>query len=1047
MSILRITIIGALIFGNFWASAQVSGIYTVNSQGSGTNNYTSLQSALTSLSNSGVSGPVTINVAPGLYQGQFFLDSVAGTSEVNRIIIQKDTSLTGDVRIFSGIIGGWALKLTSVRHLKLQGCILESSGNSEIVQYNGRCGDLEFIHNIFRSRGPIAGSGISHSSTSTSKIISNVRVINNVFDSLSVGIELFGGGGNVTAFDSAIVEDNVFTHIGAYGIILEGANHQEVNRNHIDSEIFGLRSFNCLSAVVKENVVHANYSLHLSQVWSPYHPWTFLPINVNISNNEIQSTARGIVLSGRLDTTLDDYSNIVISKNLIHMEGMAVLGIEIDNLVCPSTQHGSVVNNMIDCNFNPPSWGSYYPPKGITISKCIGIDVFHNSVLMQGVNTSSCFYMDYNSTNFGLTTQDIAIRNNLFINRGGGFVIEFSNNSADLAGFTINNNCYQTTGTNFIRLGSKYYQNFTQWTSNSLFPPYPSGINPDANSYTVNPIFYSNSNLHVQDASANAKGGSNMGVLDDFDSDIRPAISPDAGADEYTPMTCYIRKDLHGTLVEDTSFTATWINTNLCISNQVQWREIGNAAWMDTIVSGNQVSIGGLTPNTHYEFRVRAVCSVGDTSLWAEWCPVRTKICPTYQACAYFVYMGVTNGKNWNGNRLIFSIDSSEVYTTQKLGTTYGIESDTIHFCSFENVQVNLLRGNYSEQIEFWIVDSFGDTVLQYNTSNNSLPLNYFFGSFSTDCRSPSQLLVTVDMNKETISPQGVHVMGSFQNWDPSTTAMYDTNGDGIFSYTISGRMGDTVDYTFVNGNTVSNAETIPNSCASYTTNARGVILSSTFLQADSVCFNQCSVCRTSVTFRVDMAWEIANSSLANQLYIVNSESGWNLNQDIMTDADSDGVYELTLNLTPGTDFWYLFVNGLDWLDAENSSQLSNCGQPNGNGGFIRYLTIPSEDSVLAAVCFSKCYECSTALDESISDFTYGPNPSFGELKMERTLIDGEIHVEVYNALGVKAYETTWRNGAPQIDIQCTTWPSGNYWIYIESDYQRNLLPFILIHP
>lgn len=1047
MSILRITIIGALIFGNFWASAQVSGIYTVNSQGSGTNNYTSLQSALTSLSNSGVSGPVTINVAPGLYQGQFFLDSVAGTSEVNRIIIQKDTSLTGDVRIFSGIIGGWALKLTSVRHLKLQGCILESSGNSEIVQYNGSCGDLEFNHNVFRSLGSIAGAGISHSNPSAGKMINNVKVINNVFDSLSIGVVLFGGGGNVTDFDSAIVEDNVFTHIGAYGIILEGANHQEVNRNHIDSEIFGLRSFNCLSAVVKENVVHANYALHLSQVWSSYHPWTFLPINVNISNNEIQSTARGIVLSGRLDTTLDDYSNIIISKNLIHMEGMAVLGIEIDNLVCSSTQHGSVVNNMIDCNFNPPSWGSYYPPKGITISKCIGIDVFHNSVLMQGVNTSSCFYMDYNSTNFGLTTQDIAIRNNLFINRGGGFVIEFSNNSADLAGFTINNNCYQTTGTNFIRLGSKYYQNFTQWTLNSLFPPYPSGINPDANSYTVNPIFYSNSNLHVQDASANAKGGSNMGVLDDFDSDIRPAISPDAGADEYTPMTCYIRKDLHGTAVEDTSFTAAWTNTNLCISNQIQWREIGNAAWMDTIVSGTQVSIGGLTPNTHYEFRVRAVCSVGDTSLWAEWCPVKTMICPTIQACAYFVHMGVTTGKNWNGNRLIFSIDSAEVYTTQKLGNTFGIESDTIHFCSFKNVNVNLLRGNNSERIEFWIVDSFGDTVLQYNTTNNTLPLNYYFGSFITDCRTPSQLLVTVDMNKEAISPQGVHVMGSFQNWDPSATAMYDPDGDGIFHYTISGRMGDTIFYKFVNGNTVLNAETIPNACTSPTTNAREVSLGATYLQADSVCFNQCSVCRTSVTFRVDMAWEIANSSLANQLYIVNSESGWNLNQDIMTDADSDGVYELTLNLTPGTDFWYLFVNGSDWLDAENSSQLSNCGQPNGNGGFFRYLTIPSEDSVLAAVCFSKCYECSTALDESISDFTYGPNPSFGELKMARTLIDGEIHVEVYNALGVKAYETTWRNGAPQIDIQCTTWPSGNYWIYIESDYQRNLLPFILIHP
>jgi hypothetical protein len=1047
MSILRITIIWTLVLSNFWASAQLSGIYTVNPQGSGTNNYTSLQSALTSLSNSGVSGPVTINVAPGLYQGQFFLDSVAGTSQVKRIIIQKDTSLTGDVRIFSGIIGGWALKLTSVRHLKLQGCILESSGNSEIVQYNGSCGDLEFNHNVFRSLGSIAGVGISHSNPSAGKMINNVKVINNVFDSLSIGVVLFGGGGNVTDFDSAIVEDNVFTHIGAYGIILEGANHQDVNRNHIDSEIFGLRSFNCLSAEVKENVVHASYALHLSQVWSSYHPWTYLPINVNISNNEIHSIDRGIVLSGKLDTTLDDYSTILISKNLIHMKSKAVLGIEIDNLVCSSTQHGLVVNNMIDCNFNPTIWGSYFPPKGITVSKSIGIDVLHNSVLMEGVTTSSCFYMDYTSTNFGLTTQDIAIRNNLFINRGGGFVIEFSNNSADLAGFTINNNCYQTTGTNFIRLGSKYYQNLTQWTSNSLFPPYPWGINPDANSSTVSPIFYSNSNLHVQDASANAKGGSNLGVIDDFDSDIRPATFPDVGADEYTPMTCYIRKDLHGTAVEDTSFTAAWTNTNLCISNQIQWREIGNTTWMDTIVSGSQVSIGGLTPNTHYEFRVRAVCSVGDTSLWAEWCPVKTMICPTIQACAYFVHMGVTTGKNWNGNRLIFSIDSAEVYTTQKLGNTFGIESDTIHFCSFKNVNVNLLRGNNSERIEFWIVDSFGDTVLQYNTTNNALPLNYYFGSFSTDCRTPSQLLVTVDMNKEAISPQGVHVMGSFQNWDPSATEMYDTNGDGIYSFTIMGREGDTIYYKFVNGLSMADAEIVPATCSSSSTNAREAIFSPTYLQADSVCFNQCFSCQTSVTFRVDMAWEIANSSLANQVRIVNSNSGWNLNQDVMTDADSDGVYELTLNLAPGTEFWYLFVNGSDWLDAENSTQLINCGQSNGNGGFFRYMTIPSEDSVLSAVCFTKCHECSVGLEEGASDFSYGPNPNLGELTMTRTQVDETLYMAVFNSLGVTALETIWRNGHPQMILQLSTLPSGHYWIYIESNNQRNLLPVVLIHP
>ena len=67
-----LTIFGAAIFSNFSVSAQLAGIYTVNSQGNGTNNYTSLQTVFTALANSGVSGPVTINVAP---RGMLFVIS------------------------------------------------------------------------------------------------------------------------------------------------------------------------------------------------------------------------------------------------------------------------------------------------------------------------------------------------------------------------------------------------------------------------------------------------------------------------------------------------------------------------------------------------------------------------------------------------------------------------------------------------------------------------------------------------------------------------------------------------------------------------------------------------------------------------------------------------------------------------------------------------------------------------------------------------------------------------------------------------------------
>ena len=50
--------------------AQLSGSYTIDPSGTGTNNYTSFTSAISALSTSGVSGAVTFNVKQGTYTEQ-----------------------------------------------------------------------------------------------------------------------------------------------------------------------------------------------------------------------------------------------------------------------------------------------------------------------------------------------------------------------------------------------------------------------------------------------------------------------------------------------------------------------------------------------------------------------------------------------------------------------------------------------------------------------------------------------------------------------------------------------------------------------------------------------------------------------------------------------------------------------------------------------------------------------------------------------------------------------------------------------------------------
>ncbi|MCB0570888.1 MAG: T9SS type A sorting domain-containing protein [Phaeodactylibacter sp.] len=61
-----------------------------------------------------------------------------------------------------------------------------------------------------------------------------------------------------------------------------------------------------------------------------------------------------------------------------------------------------------------------------------------------------------------------------------------------------------------------------------------------------------------------------------------------------------------------------------------------------------------------------------------------------------------------------------------------------------------------------------------------------------------------VDMAKVaewgSVSPDGVHIAGSFQGWDPAATLMTD-NGDGTWSYTTTMAPGTEVQYKYLNGN------------------------------------------------------------------------------------------------------------------------------------------------------------------------------------------------------------------------------------------------------
>ena len=89
-----------------------------------------------------------------------------------------------------------------------------------------------------------------------------------------------------------------------------------------------------------------------------------------------------------------------------------------------------------------------------------------------------------------------------------------------------------------------------------------------------------------------------------------------------------------------------------------------------------------------------------------------------------------------------------------------------------------------------------------------------------------------------TINTTGVHLAGSFQNWNTTGQILYsfETNIYETIFYVAAG----SYEYKFYNGNTASDSETVPSSCAS---NGNRSITVSTDSVLTPVCYASCAAC------------------------------------------------------------------------------------------------------------------------------------------------------------------------------------------------------------
>ena len=231
-----------------------------------------------------------------------------------------------------------------------------------------------------------------------------------------------------------------------------------------------------------------------------------------------------------------------------------------------------------------------------------------------------------------------------------------------------------------------------------------------------------------------------------------------------------------------------------------------------------------------------------------------------------------------------------------------------------------------------------------------------------------------VDMSGQTVSPNGVHIAGNFQGWDPAKSTLINAPvlPPNAYGWVFDINANQVIEFKILNGNDWNSAENVPlisqlGSAANGGSNGnRWKYIDS--LKNDTtlimVKFSAAAPAgKSALRFAVDLQKETSVS--ANGVYVAgnfqgsNGASGdWKPNETKMSNLFSNNkVYEFIayVDTTAGVEWKYL--NGNDW--PFNESVPSGCQKGGGNSN--RFYQASGASKALDKVCFGSCIACATA--------------------------------------------------------------------------------------
>ncbi len=514
------------------ACVGLDGVFTINQNGSGNRNFTSLQEAFSYLQ-CGVAGPTVFRLEDAVYDEQIYLWKIRNTSAVNTLT-------------FEGAQGPSFHKITFKDG---------TNENHATVLFNS-AQYIIFNRLTIESRSMTNGSCIQFAGNSKFNTIKNciIRIdsiqtpypVNNLFGIVSSRLGTLTGTGNNSS--NITLEGNRI--LGGYSAVA----------------FYGLdATLRNSGMLIKKNVIT---SFHRNGIYMEF-------VDGDIVQNEIvgklgmDNNASGIYLKsmgelgGVVTNKVDGNKIYDISFNGIYLN--ACLG---ERLLIQKKSSFTVSNNMIGGGFTFTSALT----SGISLINSNGISILHNTILMDAPRFTTTTLTDANVPRcliVGATNTNIEAYNNILTSNTGAVPLEYytkltsQNPDANNGLLHSNYNNFYTSHPNKnipLVLIKRIAENANPLPSaerTKLFsfnqkagipltalnnfknnlPKAASVQNYNSTKEQASLAFYPEFekypyDLHINMPALN-EAGTYVGILNDFDQELRSSIKPDIGADEY----------------------------------------------------------------------------------------------------------------------------------------------------------------------------------------------------------------------------------------------------------------------------------------------------------------------------------------------------------------------------------------------------------------------------------------------------------------------------------------------------------------------------------